>query len=502
MRGDYYMGINPEKSLYRQLEEMMTKIDKLLLEIERLKLELLEEKDNNKKLNATIIELTNKLNQALEELDKERSKNNKNSGNSSKPSSTDITRVKKEKSGANLYNYRVKSNKKKGGQFGHLGHTYTKEKLEREIKEKNLKVIKIKHQIHGNKNRLPITKYQIGIEVNPVVYKHIFEFSPSSKETLPAYFQTDVTYDVSIKTMSINLDTLNVVSLDRQTAFFSAITDEFLNIGKGTLMNFKKEFSSKAQPTLSNIENNLHNGKTIYTDETSSKSNGKKIYTRNYSNLENVLYKMHQNKGHEPIKIDGILTNFLGGIMGDHDTTLYKYGTRRYECNIHVGRYLQEIMELAPDVKWVHDMKTLLFKMKDTREIAIAFGCTCFEEEKIAEYNQEYDKILSDALVEDKSIKSKTFKGKAEKLRRRLLKYKFNHIYFIYDFDVPFDNNLSESDIRVFKIKTKVSGGFRSLEGSQYFADALSVVKTAKKRKMNPTEAIESIFNNQILFAC
>lgn len=484
------MGINSEKSLYRQLEEMMTKIDKLLLEIEHLKLELSEEKENNKKSNETIIELTNKLNQALEELDKERSKNNKNSGNSSKPSSTDIAPVKKEKSGANLYNYRVKSSKKKGGQFGHFGSTYTKEKLESEIKEKNLKVIKIKHQIHGKKNRKPIIKYQIGIEVNPIVYEHIFEFSPEAKETLPKEFQTDVTYDVSIKTLVLNLDTLNVVSLDRQTDFFKTITDEFLKIGKGTLMNFKKEFSIKAKPTLENIENNLHNEKTMYTDETSSKSNGKKIYARNYSNQENVLYKMHKNKGHKPIKEDGILTNFLGGIMGDHDTTLYKYGTKRYECNIHVGRYLQEIIELAPDVKWVHDMKTLLFKMKDTREIAIAFGCTCFTQDKIDEYNQEYDKILLDALTEDKSIRSKTFKGKAEKLRKRLLKYKQNHIYFIYDFEVPFDNNLSESDIRVFKTKTKVSGGFRSLEGAQYFADALSIVKTAKKRKMNPTRAI------------
>lgn len=494
------MGINPEKSLYKQLEEMMSKIDKLILEISHLKLELSEEKENNKKLVEANLELTNKLSQALEELDKERSKNNKNSGNSSKPSSTDIAPVKKEKSGANLYNYRVKSNKKKGGQFGHKGSTYTKEKLESEVKEKNLKVIKIKHQIHGNKKRSPIIKYQIGIEVNPVVYEHIFEFSPTSKETLPKEFQTDVTYDVSIKTMAINLDTLNVVSLDRQTDFFSAITDEFLNIGKGTLMNFKKEFSLKSQTTLLNIENNLHNGKTIYTDETSSKSNGKKIYTRNYSNAENVLYKMHQNKGHNPIKTDGILTNFLGGIMGDHDTTLYKYGTKRYECNIHIGRYLQEIIELAPDVKWVHDMKTLLFKMKDTREIAISFGCTCFNKEKIKEYNEEYDKILKEALIEDKSIKSKTFKGKAEKLRKRLLKYKLNHIYFIYDFEVPFDNNLSESDIRVFKIKTKVSGGFRSLKGAQYFADALSIIKTAKKRKMNPTKAIESIFYNQALF--
>lgn len=491
---------NYSSNIYSQLEEMFARIEKLLLEINHLKLELSEERENNKKLNDTIVELTLKLNQALEELDKERSKNNKNSGNSNKPSSTDIVPIKKEKSGANLYNYRIKSGKKRGGQYGHRGSTYTKEKLESEIKEKKLKVVTIKHTIHGKENQTPLVKYKLGIEVNPVVYKHIFLFSSKVDETLPREFQTDVTYDTSIKTMAINLDTLNVVSLDRQTDFFSAITNEFLHIGKGTLMNFKKEFSIKAQSSLANIETNLHRGETINTDETSSKNNGKTIYTRNYSNSENVLYKMHSHKGHEPIKEDGILTRFLGGIMGDHDTTLYKYGTNRYECNIHLGRYLQEIIELVPDVKWAQDMKTLLFKMKATREIAIAFGCTCFTQEKIAEYNKEYDDILANALVENKSIKSKTFLGKAEKLRRRLTKYKINHIYFIYDFKVPFDNNLSESDIRVFKIKTKVSGGFRSLKGAQYFADALSIIKTAKKRKMNPTKAIESIFNNQVLF--
>lgn len=480
---------------------MLTKIDKLLLEIQHLKLELSEEKDNNKELIKVNRELTKKLNQALEELDKERSKNNKNSGNSSKPSSTDMAPVKKEKSGANLYNYREPSKKKRGGQQGHPSTTYTKEKLEKAIKEKDLKVVTIVHKIHGKKGQQPIVKYKIGLEVNTIIYKHVFMFSSNTKKTLPKEFQTDVTYDTSIKTMALNLDTLNVVSLDRQTDFFSAITDEFLHIGKGTLMNFKKEFSIKAQPTLNNIENNLLKVKTILTDETSSKKNGKKIYTRNYSNNENVLYKMHSCKGHEPIKEDGILTKFLGGIMGDHDTTLNKYGTKRYECNIHVGRYLQEIVELAPDVEWPHDMKALLFRMHNTRKIALAFKCTRFSKEKIDEYNREYDKILAKALEENKTIKSKTFRGKAEKLRRRLLKYKINHIYFIYDFEVPFDNNMSESDIRVFKIKTKVSGGFRSSDGAQYFADALSIVKTAKKRKMNPTKAIESIFNNQTLFA-
>ena len=46
------------------------------------------------------------------------------------------------------------------------------------------------------------------------------------------------------------------------------------------------------------------------------------------------------------------------------------------------------------------------------------------------------------------------------------------------DFSLPYSNNLSESDLRVYKIKVKVSGGFRSKKGSDYFADALSIVKS------------------------
>ncbi len=496
------MGVhsNYSKSMYNQMEELLNRIDKLLQEIKHLRLELELQKSLNMEKDKKLEELTEKLNIALEELDKERSKNNKNSNNSSKPSSTSIVTPKKEKTGANQYNYRTKSGKLQGGQIGHEGKSYSKERLEREIKDNKLKVVTIKHIIGGNSKKEPLVKYQIGLEINPIVYKHIFTYSEDSKEKLPKEFQTDVTYHTSIKSMAINLDTQNVVSLDRQTDFFNAVTNGFLNIGKGTLMNFKVEFSKKAKPTLNNIESNLMRERIMQTDESSSKFNGKNIYVRNYSNILNVLYKMHEHKGHDPIKEDNILINYLGGIMGDHDTTLYSYGTKNYECNIHVGRYLQEIIELAPNVRWADDMKTLLFRMKNSREIAMAYGAKSFSTDKINEYNKEYNDILESAKEEDKKIPSKTFRGKAEKLRRRLLKYKLNHLYFIYDFDVPFDNNLSESDIRVFKIKTKVSGGFRSLGGAQLFADALSIVKTAKKRKMNPMVAIESIFKNLVLF--
>ena len=82
----------------------------------------------------------------------------------------------------------------------------------------------------------------------------------------------------------------------------------------------------------------------------------------------------------------------------------------------------------------------------------------------------------------------------------RLVKYKKNHLYFIEDFKVPFDDNLSERDLRIFKNKTKISGGFRSLDVAQYFANSLSIIKTSIKRNLNPYKSIMAIFNNKALF--
>ena len=484
---------------YDQFEKLNDKLDKLLIENKNLSFTIYNLNLEIKKLNNQLNE-ADKLNKKLqEEIDRLKNQNNKNSSNSSKPSSTDI--IKPKKSGANLYNYRVKSDRKIGGQVGHIGQNLSKEKMEDLINNNKIEVRVFHHTIKGNPKKEDKIKYTIGIAIKPYVEKHIFKYDEKSNNTLPERFYTDVTYDNSIKALSLELGAYNVIAYDRLSDFFSVITKGLLHISNGTLVNFNKEFSNKSKKSLSNIINNILNSKNLNTDETSIKYNNKLIYVRNYSIESDVLYKVHSRKGHKPIIEDNILPIFCGGIMADHDTTIYSYGTKRYECNVHLGRYLEELIQNIEYISWPKKMKDFIFELSKKRKIAINHNIDKFSNREIREYENEYDEILKLAIKENETIKSTFYKEKAKTLYRRLKKYKENHLYFIKDFNVRFDNNISEQDLRVYKIKTKVSGCFRSMEGAENYSGILSIIKTSIKRNINPYDSICRIFNNEELFA-
>lgn len=72
---------------------------------------------------------------------------------------------------------------------------------------------------------------------------------------------------------------------------------------------------------------------------------------------------------------------------------------------------------------------------------------------------------------------------------------------YLYNFDIPFDNNMSERDLRIIKTKTKITGDFKNENGAKVYCDAISIIKTAKRRKINLFDAILSIFEGKELFS-
>ena len=81
-----------------------------------------------------------------------------------------------------------------------------------------------------------------------------------------------------------------------------------------------------------------------------------------------------------------------------------------------------------------------------------------------------------------------------EALLNRLEKYRENHLLFIKRSEVPFDNNISERDLRKVKNRQKMAGGFRKKQGKETYCRILSIVETLKRRKMNLMENIKQIF--------
>ena len=92
-------------------------------------------------------------------------------------------------------------------------------------------------------------------------------------------------------------------------------------------------------------------------------------------------------------------------------------------------------------------------------------------------------------------------KSDALNLLERLKRYEKATLAFMYDFTVPFDNNLGERDIRMMKVQQKISGTFRSFEGALSFCRIRSYISTVKKQSMNVISAIQDVFDDKALLS-
>lgn len=494
-------SIGQMNDMFKQLEECMKKCDSLSQDIKVIKKEHKQEikklKNNFKKekvqlnsqiatLNKIIVQKDKKIEKLENEVDRLKKQINNNSNNSSTPPSTDIKANKK------IVNNRKETKNKIGGQKGHKGITLSKKYVEENIKNKNFE-----HEIvHvGKISDKYNSKFKLDISVNVIATEYRFYANEKGKINIPKEFQSDVQYGSEIKTLCSVLNTEGIVAINRLTDFVSSISHGKLNISNGTIVNFVREISEKLKKPLKQIEEKILNSQIMHTDATPVRCDNKNISVRNYSTKEYTLLKATKRKSKKDIEKTNILPRYCGNLIHDHETVIYNYGKGHGECNVHLLRYLTGNYENTNN-KWCKDMKNFLLSLKEMKRRKVEQGINNVTEQDFQKYSIRFDEIVERGVKENKKTKSKYYRQEEKKLLNRLNKYKLNHLLFVKNFEIPFDNNLSERELRHVKSKQKISGHFKSIEGAQSYLDIKSIIITCKKVEKDFYTTIKNIFDN------
>lgn len=484
------------KDMYKQIQELMLKCDKLSLEIKTVKKDTekkykkeIKELKQNYEIRISILETENielkknnvKLSNEVDRLNKQL---NNDSDNSSNPPSSDIKK--------NIPNNRIKTNSKIGGQKGHKPHYFSKDKVREKIKNNEYK-----HEIIdvGTISHVYISKFVIDIEVNVIAKEYRFYKNENGKYNIPKEFKTDVQYGNELKTMCTILNTQGVVAVDRLTDFVSSITHDKINMSNATILNFINNLSSKSEYVINQIKDKILNNGVMNTDATTARCDNRNISVRNYSTNYYTLLKATKGKGKKYINETDILPRYVGNLVHDHETVMYNYGSKHGECNVHITRYLKGCYQNTND-KWCSYMMSLLNSLNNYKKDLVKTNKSYIDKEKLNNYSKRYDEILELGFEQNKKVESKFYKDEEKRLLNRLKKYKENHLLFLYDFSIPFDNNLSERDLRHVKTKQKISGYFKSMEGIQNYLNIKSIISTCKKQNLDFYKMIYSIFDN------
>ena len=460
----------------------------------------------NEEQSARIAELSAEiasLNQTIKELKEQL---NKNSKNSSKPPSSDGLKkpaVNKNKS------LRESSGKKQGAQEGHDGV--------------HLSVISdpdhIENHMHSDCTGCPHraeclskacikeTRHEIDTVVtvdvtahNAIEVRECPLHGGVKTGSFPENIKATVQYGKNLQAMVVAFNTVGAVSINRTHEILSSVFN--IPLATGTIKNMVTRCAESLKDTYERIRLKMTMLGLVHCDETGSRVDGTTCWVHVASDQDYTYLTISQKRGQIGMDAADVLPHVRGIIVHDCWGSYWKYQDVTHAiCCAHLLRELNGVIENHPEQTWSVRFKKLLLDMKKVRDKALLS-----EEDEVSYYHRhkfdkEYDAIIKTAYEENPlpetpaKKRGRKKKSKVLNLICRLDNYKESVCLFLKNLCVPFDNNQAERDLRMVKVKTKVSGCFRSEEGAQEYLTIMSYIGSARKHGINAFTAIREALN-------
>ena len=425
----------------------------------------------------------------------------KNSRNSSKPPSSDGFKKPSPKS------LRKKGQRKSGGQPGHAGHTlkmaekpdHTQihhvdvcECCRRSLADQPADSIE-KRQVHDLPVlRLIVTEHQA--ETKQCCCGHL------NKAAFPEGVNAPVQYGPGVKAAAVYLKNYQFLPFERTCELLGDLFG--CGISEGALANILASCAEQLKDPLLSIKEHIEQASVAHFDESGSRVESKLWWLHSASTAHATYYDIHRKRGSEAIDQIGILPDYTGRAIHDFWKPYFGYSCLHGLCNAHHLRELTFVHEQHQQ-DWADHMIDCLLEIKDAvdqaRQTTDHLG-----KEQIKAFEAHYQKVLDEGYGQNplpplspnaEKKRGHRKKSKPRNLLERLDGHRKEALAFMYDFTVPFDNNLAERDIRMMKVQQKISGMFRTEDGAKTFCRIRSYISTARKNAVGAMDALTRLFS-------
>jgi len=430
----------------------------------------------------------------------------KDSRNSSKPPASDGY---KKPPVLRTQSLRRSGEKKNGGQLGHPGR-----RLEPVAQPNYIEVHPVTECAHCHTSlaEAPATDYKkrqvfdlpaVNIEV--IEHQAEIKACPCCGEFSTAAFPPDVTqptqYGPRIKAQTTYFNVYQHIPLARTRETFSDLYGHPLE--EDTIRHANACIEEAVTPTTEEIQRQLCASTVVHFDETGLRAAGKLHWVHVASTPILTHYTFHPKRGSEAMIDGGILPHLTGTAVHDHWKSYFKVHQGAHAlCNAH---HLREFIFIHERYRqpWAAQMIDLLLEIKKTVDQARPTQ-DHLPPEPLAHFEHRYAQILKRGFAAnpapDPPAKKKRGKQKQsppKNLLDRLRDYQKEVLAFMYDFRVPFDNNQGERDIRMIKVKQKVSGTLRTADGAKQFCTIRGYIATARKQGQPVLDVLEAAYRGE-----